>query len=408
MRRTKTLARQIVLTGSSTLQEACILERILLFVGRGHFLFISAVSKAWLEAYRPVPAPARSTWDDTPKCSSCMTLGSAVFGSVSRVRLAHTYGFRLDEYNWNLRRLAGRYGSIDVLAAVHELGMPLSASDDILRGAAISGCLQKLQALCEQYKAQQLPADISNHAARSGNVAMLQWLKEKQCAFSSATSEHAAYYGHLDCVKYLRACGCDWSSYTCDAAAEHGYLDIVQWLLENDCQWSGGSTACSAAGSGSTELMLYLLQQGIACDADVMCCAAQKGHLAVCQLLHEDQCPWDESSTEAAAEGGHTDTLNWLIQNGCPWSIQEVCACAAQSGSVDTMSYVLQLPGVSTAAQLTHMLNAAGAKDQLISVQWLRAQQSAEWPTVLQYEGVSWTGTALAWARQQGCTSPTV
>jgi hypothetical protein len=154
--------------------------------------------------------------------------------------------------------------------------------------------------------------------------------------------------------------------------------------------------------------MLDLLQQGIECDADVMCCAAQKGHLAVCQLLREHQCPWDESCSESAAEGGHTDTLNWLIQNGCPWSTQEICACAAQSGSVDTMTSVLQLPGVSTAAQLTHMLNAAGAKDQLIAVQWLRVQQCAEWPAYLEYDGVSWAGTTLAWAREQGCTSPTL
>jgi hypothetical protein len=407
MRRTKTIAKRFTLAGSDALQEACVRERVLSFVGRGHFLFVT-VSKGWLDAYRTVPATKQCALDEAPECLPCMTIRSAVFASVSRLRLAHTCGFRLDEYNWNLRRQAGRYGNLDVLAALHELGMPLSAKDDIIRGAAMSGCLAKLQALCAQHKSQQLPADISNHAARSGSVAMLQWLKEKRCAFTSATFEHAAYYGHLDCVKYLRASGCSWSSYTCVAAAEHGDLAIVQWLRENGCQWSDASTACSAAGSGSTELMLYLLQQGIQCDADVMCCAAQKGHIAVCQLLREHQCPWDESCSESAAEGGHTDTLNWLMQNGCPWSVQEVCACAAQSGSVDTMTSVLQLQGVSTAAQLTHMLNAAGARDELIAVQWLRVQQCAEWPAYLEYDGVSWTGATLTWAREQGCTSPTL
>jgi hypothetical protein len=61
---------------------------------------------------------------------------------------------------------------------------------------------------------------------------------------------------------------------------------------------------------------------------------------------------------------------------------------------------------VSTFAVLQSMLNVAGVCSQLTAAKWLR-QQGATWPAVLKYNGKAWSGKALAWARGEGCTSPT-
>jgi shikimate 5-dehydrogenase len=60
------------------------------------------------------------------------------------------------------------------------------------------------------------------------------------------------------------------------------------------------------------------------------------------------------------------------------------------------------------------MLSSAGHNNKLAAAQWLR-QQGADWPAVLVHNvhvashtiAMPWPTKAVAWAREQGCTSPT-
>eukprot|EP00953_Heterococcus_sp_UTEX-ZZ885_P042253 21482-Heterococcus_DN1.PRE.3 len=77
------------------------------------------------------------------------------------------------------------------------------------------------------------------------------------------------------------------------------------------------------------------------------------------------------------------------------------------------MAFLLAHSPDISADVLSSMLNAAGAHDNLAAAKWLR-QQGAEWPDVIRYFYVNsfdgyteWSGEALAWARAEGCTSPT-
>jgi hypothetical protein len=136
--------------------------------------------------------------------------------------------------------------------------------------------------------------------------------------------------------------------------------------------------------------------------------AAECGHLHICQYLHAEQCPWGTEACADAAFGGHLSTLRWLHEQGCPWGLQSVRSTAAFGGHLEVMGYLLSVAPPATAAQLTELLNKAGATDKLAVAQWLR-QQGAEWPAVLRYHcytWMPWKGDTLMWARQQGCTSP--
>jgi hypothetical protein len=80
---------------------------------------------------------------------------------------------------------------------------------------------------------------------------------------------------------------------------------------------------------------------------------------------------------------------------------------AAQGGSVDVLAYAQQQGIVFTARMLRQMLSIAGAHSKLAAAKWLRAQRAA-WPAVLCWNGIAWPTDALAWARAEGCTSPTL
>jgi hypothetical protein len=139
-----------------------------------------------------------------------------VFRSASRVKAAHDSGLRLHEAKKQLYLCAGRHAGIDALVAAHELGLPLSA--DVMRGAASSRCLSKLQWLHIEQRCP-LSDDITAVTARACDVEMLRWLKRAGCCFDKWTSLRGAQTGNnLHVLQFLHAEGCPWHPIVCGAA----------------------------------------------------------------------------------------------------------------------------------------------------------------------------------------------
>jgi hypothetical protein len=239
--------------------------------------------------------------------------------------------------------------------------------------------------------------------------------------------EAACANGRIQTVKYLLSTECPYSAYECcTRAALNGQLNLIKWNVTNEPFSSNMHTHYNemmfdATRSGSIEVVMWLrAEQHVQLDVGLIEMAAMQKHLAVIQYLREAGCPWDASACTAAA-GYHSRriktadercaTLKWLLDNGCPWNIAEVRKEAAANG-IDMLAYVIQHGGVPDAAELTQMLNAAGAFGKLEAVKWLR-QQGADWPAVLQYQYLfcnaplvqAWSVSTLKWARSEGCTS---
>jgi hypothetical protein len=201
--------------------------------------------------------------------------------------------------------------------------------------------------------------------------------------------------------------GCEWDEWTCSAAARNGHLTVLQWLHEHGCPWEADSICRRAAESGSVEVLQYLKQQGCNLDEDVWRVVAMEGRTQVCQYLHTEQCLWSALACGDAAYCGHVDTLRWLIEHSAPYDTQEVRVSAVASGHIPIIMYMLGIEPAASAAQLTELLSAAGAHDQPV-VAMLMRQQGAQWPAVLRdYYGHPWSTDVRAWARAEGCTSPT-
>jgi hypothetical protein len=191
------------------------------------------------------------------------------------------------------------------------------------------------------------------------------------------------------------------------------------------------STATEAAGAGQLLALQYILstlkctcssqQDTVLCDLcdrlkrETLPAAAKAGNVEIVQWLQLKQSvELSEEAMAKAISGGHTamhiylhvDTLRWLNDNGCPSDAARVRIAAAKGGSTTVMKYLQQQGVISTAAQLTVMLQVTGAYINLRAAHWLR-QQGAQWPAVLKYGDDSWRRSTVAWARSECCTSPT-
>ena len=123
-------------------------------------------------------------------------------------------------------------------------------------------------------------------------------------------------------------------------------------------------------------------------------------------------CYWQKNSRLwATARSGNIEMVDWIRhKHGCPWDTDVILIEAAVSWSTNStavMQFLQQQGVVTTTAQLTDMLNAAGAHNRLHAAKRLR-KLGAQWPAVLRhYRRGKWRDDTLAWARAEGCTSPT-
>jgi hypothetical protein len=336
---------------SNSLLEHGVLQNMLGYVGPGHHLFVTLVSRRWRDIYASFTNQRRIVADkkglrSSITCVSKMTLFSSVFTAPSRVRLAHSCG--LDCSSAGSQRAAGMHADVATLAAAHDVGMK----------------------------------------------------------FSTAAIAAAAQRKKLTEVQYLHHQGCPWpSSGLLELAASSGHFELVRWCCKHGCPWQNAARApYYAALSGNVALMAWVLKRpGVRSSEHDMYTAALHGHTALCHYLHSQQCPWDSQATNVAAVRGHVDLLRWLVDNGCPWYADELCVKAAQGGSIDVMTHLQQQGLLTGTAVLSKMLDKAASVNKLAAAKWLR-EQGAEWPTVFAWS--PWSGAALQWAKAEGCIIP--
>jgi hypothetical protein len=366
------------------LRDAGIMSNVFAFLP-GNWLYLGAVCSEWKAVYAGMPdRQVRSIPlygnNKTVACGTKATLFSAVIASPATALLASSCGLAIST-NDKLQLIAGLHADIETLSFLRELGMPLS---ETVNAAALSGRLSILQQLLSEQQCPR-PTNLSHFAARRGSINMLDWLRTQ------------AWWS--------------FGFYTCAGAASGGHLAVLQRLRREGCDWDQITIAYAAASGGSIEVMEWLRQQGIEIDVNVMGAAACAGQIAMCEYLHITGCAWNANTCSRAAESGQLDALHWLREHGCPWSVHDVCIYTARTGHTHIFDYVIEQGEVLDAQLLTEALNCAGAFSRLQLAKWLR-QHGAQWPAVLQRREQSgmvlpWSAKSIAWARAEGCTSPT-
>ena len=173
---------------ANPLRDAGILRQVLTFLS-GNYLFLGAVCREWKQVYAGVEAQKvqRIRIYGSPKmvtCSSKTTQYSAAVASPAAVRLTHSCGLELSE-NKKLELIAGLLADLETLAALRELGMPLS--DRVVEGVPLSGRVDIHQHLLTEQQCPR-PFLLSYYAARGGSISMLSWLRAQSwCNFDHNT-----------------------------------------------------------------------------------------------------------------------------------------------------------------------------------------------------------------------------
>jgi hypothetical protein len=275
--------------------------------------------------------------------------------------------------------------------------------------SALSGSLPKLAWLCDDQNCP-LPADVVEAAAEGGSLEMLQWLKQRGCAFRKRTTFSAARRAHnIPVLRFLLHEGCDWHDDVCNEAAAVGDLEQLKWLDQHGAILQN-STPQDAARSGVVSIFEWLQQQHLELSCHVMSKAAQYGHLSLCKWLYNAGCPWDSSACRGAVDGGHLEVLRFLHDSGCLWNEEYILysAVVATRNKANMLQYLWEQGVQADTAELTDLLGYAGSNDELEKAKWLR-ENGAQWPDVLQDpDGVPWSDhmPVVAWARAEGCTAP--
>eukprot|EP00953_Heterococcus_sp_UTEX-ZZ885_P009807 5746-Heterococcus_DN1.PRE.2 len=135
--------------------------------------------------------------------------------------------------------------------------------------------------------------------------------------------------GTLRAAKEL---GLAFTDYVLMGAAESSSTLKLGWLHAEQACLLPPRVSNYAARSGSTDVLRWLKERGVAFTAETCEGAAAGAHRHVLQYLRDEGCEWDETTCSAAAASGHLELLKWLHEQGCPWQQQEICSDAASSG----------------------------------------------------------------------------
>ena len=65
--------------------------------------------------------------------------------------------------------------------------------------------------------------------------------------------DDAAYSGNLELVQLLRDEGCPWDFWTCYHAVDQSHVEVLRWARENGCEWDTETRDLAAAELGYTD-----------------------------------------------------------------------------------------------------------------------------------------------------------
>jgi hypothetical protein len=228
----------------SPLRNAGLKGHIFGYAGAGQGLFLGLVSRGFKESYKNVEqCEVMSISDEACDAeaitwSAQMTLMRAAVATAARFRwavdcdlLRGSDGLPTASGSWELQLTAGQFGDITTLQAAEFANVGYS----VILGAALSGCIQKLQWVRDNLNRGALPDDISSYAARSGNFGMIELLRGQGAAINSKTCAEAAGAGVIHMLEHLRTHGCEWDNETSAGAAKAGRTSVLKWLREQGC-----------------------------------------------------------------------------------------------------------------------------------------------------------------------------
>jgi hypothetical protein len=223
---------------------------------------------------------------------------------------AYTLGVALNHTTRDVARIAGKYGSTNILK------LHIDAGNHVMMAwyaAAKNNRFDVVKWLHDNGRSWDHHI-CGEFAAIAGRKDVLEWIREVRGEFHCGVTEVAATFGHIHILEWLNA---KQSTYIYEAAALGGRVNVLEWL---ECKKPIVDTSvCRAAASGGHVTTLeWLRTNGFAWDAEAMNTAARNGHLDAVKYLHLHSCPYSEEVNYNAAISQNLEVYRWVAENIVP------------------------------------------------------------------------------------------
>lgn len=277
-----------------------------------------------------------------------------------------------------IAEVAARAGKLAELRWLQGRGAPLGPC--VAVAAAEGAQLDVLKYLYVErpriWDRRELGVALCEAAAKSGSVAVAEWLlEEERYAPCPRMCSIAASEGRLQLLRWLRDRGCSWedgvSVYS--LAARGGHEDVLEWLYQQDVVggevWDRDTVVRDAAWSGNFGLLRALIEDHGACMA-----------------------PWSGIAEGVATHAGCLPTLEWLHRNGHYVDFEgRVLLRAAARGDLGTMAWArsVQTGTMQRAPSWTQVCERAAAHGHVEVLEAALRWSDLGLSGVMDYEG--WT-----------------
>lgn len=260
--------------------------------------------------------------DDFGKCAM---VGISEFGHATSIVWALIHGVPC---SWRAYTTAAEYDDIDLLYLLSAYAIPLSPPD----GVTIND--------------RERPEYA---AAKSGSIAVLEWLRSLPCYFirPHPPTIAAAAAGHMEVLRWLAKNKLlhTRDPLPCILAARYDNREILRWMhFDKGCPWHE-AIASEAARSGHSSLFFWLYSQGCPYKLqDVMSCATNSAHTDIIEWCVSKGARWDPLSLNRAAESGHLETLRWCRARGALWD-ENICKSAVCGNQIAVLRWLVSEEG---------------------------------------------------------------
>jgi hypothetical protein len=231
-------------------------------------------------------------------------------------------------------------------------------------------------------------------AAETGNIQMLDWLKENGFLLNCEMVTVAAVSSmenSLETLKFLRSLNCPWSSNICPRAVKFGRFDILLWAVSNGCPWQLEdileAAAWSKVASANPDILQWITDQRF--DVD---------NIHIDLIIHD------------AIEFENFKFVKWAKSTFVPnfWD-DRIIKKAAAAGDLSALIWALEINPESITSEVVYVLSVnAAAGRHLHVLNWLLANydsyKTSIWhPQVCVLAARYGYVDVLQWAVAHGC-----
>lgn len=203
----------------------------------------------------------------------------------------------------------------------------------------------KMMNICVDKKLKNVR--LVNEASRLGYLKLTKWCVYHGYCVNTITCAYAAYSGNIGLVQWLREIGCNWDTSVLGMAAFGGKLEMLKYLKTKQI---GKLETYHKSIIRFAKLKEYIFNTRWFTAPCLN--AALGGHLKVLMWLLSNNCCKSKSICLNAVLSGNIEVVKWTKENGCMWRKKYICSYAE---NIETLTYLHNMGGEINAETMIKM-----------------------------------------------------